>query len=142
MNPSSPSLSSLTTSPDEVQLLLPDTLVKGQYDARKQLRRATYVKVVDLANLNNLDVDKIRLETIKHTQANEQQEVKETESLKPTMEEASFNDDTSTSSHFTEEFNKELTKVDDESIPSTDGHKESRLFKKMVPCPGGFNLCL
>ncbi len=76
------------------------------------LRRAVYVKVVDLANINNLDIEKIIVET----------ERKRKELTLKTAT-SSTGDDSNASR-------------DDESSTNP------RYQKRIVPSTGGFNLCL
>jgi hypothetical protein len=98
-----------------------ETSPGGQYRAnaasstnpqQAPLRRAHYVKVVDLATLNKLDIEKIKLETAKKK---EELNLKTVATSKGDDSNASWDDESST-------------------IP--------KYQKRVVPSTGGFNLCL
>lgn len=103
----------------------------------QQLRPAKYVKVVDLATLNQLDVDKIKSETSKRKEQME----KDTESKVPATPPETLKQGFCGSSHDSDE-KKESIQTDDPSISSTDGQKENQFLKRIMPCAVGFNLCL
>lgn len=82
------------------------------------LLRATYVKVIDLAVLNKLDIEKIKLET-----------AKKKEELSCTPSTLSLKADDSSSGR--------AASQDDESSMNYNKYQ-----KRVVPCSGGVNLCL
>jgi len=170
--PSSPtSLSSLSRSPEETHtILLPSSTPSEQAHAgttsrqllqpqqQQQLRRAKYIKVGDLATMNQLDIEKITLDTVRKQKQQQQQQQQQQEEMKhdhvrcgtEAMVRNKIKDvttTTSTSSSFHSSEKKETTSIkgEEQSICcSTDAdHKDSsRLLQRMVPFTGGFNLCL
>jgi len=89
------------------------------------VRPAQYVKVIDLATLNKLDVGRLKQETLKKK--------KEMEYTDAGVATAGVGDDSS-----------KATSHDDVSFQSSDGPKgkENRYQKPIMPKAGGFNLCL
>jgi hypothetical protein len=154
MTSPSPSLSSLSRSPEESHSLLSSTLGKishgsspqhqlqqGQQQRQQQLRRAKYIKVADLATMNKLDIEKIKLETIRKKQ--EVEHDAKCDTLLTAGRNNTLKDDASSYSHYSGGENKESVKGGEQSLSSMDAdHKDNRLLQRMVTFTGGFNLCL
>ena len=89
------------------------------------LKRAEYVKVVDLATLNKLDIEKIMLETAK-----KKEELASTVPLKADDENESGG------------CGESRTTVTTSPSQEDDSSLHNKYQKRVVPCTGGFNLCL
>ena len=90
------------------------------------LKRAEYVKVVDLATLNKLDIEKIMLETT----AKKKEELASTDTLKADDENESGG------------CGESRTTVTTSPSQEDDSSLHNKYQKRVVPCTGGFNLCL
>lgn len=119
----------MTPLHNETHIAVPSSTTNVGSQPEQTLQRAIYVKVIDLANANNLDIEKIKVET-----------AKKLEVLKMQAEEASGKEN--------EEGN--VTHQDDGSVQScgvkssgaSSSNANNRYQKRIVPSTGGFNLCL
>lgn len=119
----------MTPLHNETHIAVPSSTTNMGSQPEQALQRAIYVRVVDLANANNLDIEKVKVET-----------AKKLEVLKMKAEEASLKENEEGS----------VTQPDDGSVQSCgvksstagSSNANNRYQKRIVPSTGGFNLCL